>query len=563
MYLLDAGVLAAFLAVLTLCAAALGRYMAFVFSGRMAGTVPWTGGVERRIFRILGIDPSEEMSWKRYAFSFVAFNAAGIAVLFLIQLLQGHLPLNQRHLTGVRWDSALNTAISFVTNTNWQSYSGESAMSPFTQMAGLSVQNFLSAAAGIAAGLAFIRGFSRKESAGIGSFWVDLVRSVIWLLLPLSMIVTVLLVSQGAVQTFDSHVTASAVDGSVQTIPLGPVASQVAIKQLGTNGGGFFGANSSHPFENPTMLTNLVENFSMLLIPFSFVFMFGRLTGKRRQARAIFAVMALLFLAGGALIAVSEMKSNPHLSAQFSDPVNMEGKETRFGVFWSAVWSQSTTVTSAGAVNAAHDSFMPLAGMVQMFNMGIGEVIFGGVGVGFIGIMYYVILSMFLAGLMIGRTPEFMGKKFGPFEMTMSTVALVLPVVSLVVIAAAAVSLKAGTSALGNPASHGLSEILYAASSCIGNNGSAFAGLNANTVFYNLVLSAAFLMGRFATVLPALAIAGSLAHKRTVPDSSATFPTTGLLFIGVVTSVVLIMGALSFFPVYALGPILEHLTLFR
>jgi len=378
--------------------------------------------------------------------------------------------------------------------------------------------------------------------------------------MPLSLILAIILISQGVVQTFNSYVTAETLEGGRQLIPLGPAASQVAIKQLGTNGGGFFNANSSHPFENPTFISNLLQNFSILLIPVSFVFMSGYMFNNRKQARAIFIVMTFLFVAGFSVILWSEYRTAPAYSdfrLMHSD--NIEGKEIRIGTLWSSLWSQSTTVTSNGSVNSMHDSYMPLSGMVHLFNMGIGEVIYGGAGVGFIGFMLYVILSMFIAGLMIGRTPEFLGKKLGPHEMTMAMTALLLPMITAVILSAVAVSTSAGLAGLNNPSSHGLSEILYAYFSCAGNNGSAFAGLNTNTVFYNLTLSAALLIGRFATVIPALAIAGSLAAKKIVPDSQASFPTTGFLFIAVVAGVILIMGALTFFPVFALGPLLEHL----
>jgi K+-transporting ATPase ATPase A chain len=563
MSIIDSVIMLIFFLLLTAAAIVTGKYMSCVFSGEKTFLTPILRPIEKLIYKLCAIDESEDQNWKLYAKGFIYFNLIGIIVLILLQILQHYLPLNPQKLPGVRWDTALNTAVSFVTNTNWQSYSGESTMSYFVQMAGLTVQNFLSAAVGMAAGLAFIRGFIRKETDGIGNIWVDLIRGILYILIPLSIVVSVILLSQGVIQTFHSYITAHTIDGGTQTIPLGPVASQVAIKQIGTNGGGFFNANSSHPFENPTMLSNLVENFSILLLPFSFVFMFGNMIKNTRQGRALFIVMSILFIVGGAAIIYSETVPNPNLSSlPISGSINMEGKETRFGVLWSALWSQSTTVTSSGSVNAMHDSFMPLSGMVMMFNMGIGEVIYGGVGVGLIGMLFYVILSMFLSGLMIGRTPEFMGKKFGPYEMGMSMISLLLPMITLVIISAVAVSLKTGLASLNNPSSHGLSEILYAASSAIGNNGSAFAGLNANTPFYNCILDAAILVGRFATIIPALAVAGSLARKKIVPDSSATFPTTGPLFVIIVASVILIMGALSFFPVYTLGPILEHLSMF-
>jgi len=536
--------------------------MSRVFSGEKTFMSRVVSSIEKKIYHLCGINESDDMDWKAYAKGFIFFNIIGIIILVVMQILQGYLPLNPQNMPGVRWDGALNTAVSFVTNTNWQSYSGESTLSYFVQMAGLTVQNFLSASIGMSAGIALMRGFARKESDGIGNIWVDMVRSVLYVLLPLSILVGIVLISQGVIQNFYSYRVVQTLEGLTQNIPLGPVASQEAIKQIGTNGGGFFNANSAHPFENPTMISNLVEMFSILLIPISFVFMFGSMIKNMRQARAIVAIMAVLMVIGGVGIVTSEFTANPSIESFESGLENMEGKETRFGVLWSALWGEFTTATSSGSVNSMHDSYMPLSGMIQMFNIGIGEVIFGGVGVGIIGMLFYIILAMFLAGLMIGRTPEFMGKKFGPYEMAMSIISLILPMISLVLISAAAASTKTGLSSLNNASSHGLSEILYAASSAIGNNGSAFAGLNANTPFYNLVLSAGMLIGRFATIIPALAVAGSLAKKKTIPNSSATFPTTGLFFVLIVVFVILIMGALTFFPVYTLGPILEHVLMF-
>jgi K+-transporting ATPase ATPase A chain len=548
-----------FFAVLIALAVPLGKYMARVFSGERSFMSVILQPVEKLIYRACGVNESEEMSWKTYAWAFVIFNIIGIMFLMLLQMLQGHLPLNPQKFPGVRWDTAFNTAVSFVTNTNWQSYSGESTMSYLTQMFGLAVQNFLSAAIGMAVALPLIRGFVRKEADTVGNIWVDLTRSVLYVLLPLSIIVCVILLTQGVVQNLHQYVEAQTIEGAKQVIPMGPAASQIAIKQLGSNGGGFFNANSAHPFENPTFLSNLIENFSILLIPMAFVFMFGCMIKNSKQGRALFYVMLILFIIGLAVILYTEFLPNLNLEKiGLTAGGNMEGKETRFGVFWSALWSQSTTVTSNGSVNSMHDSFMPLGGMIQMFNIGIGEVIFGGVGVGLIGMLFYVILSMFVAGLMIGRTPEFMGKKFGPYEMVMAMISMLLPMISMVIFSAIAISTKAGLSGLNNPSSHGLSEILYAFTSGHGNNGSAFAGLNANTVFYNTILGVTMLIGRFATVLPALAVAGSLAKKKTVPTGSATFPTTGPMFIIILISVIFIMGALTFFPVYSLGPILEH-----
>jgi potassium-transporting ATPase potassium-binding subunit len=537
----------------------LGKYMARVFNGENTILSPLLRPVERLIYRLCGVDETAEMSWKAYAAAFVIFNIAGILFLIVLQMAQGVLPLNPMKFPGVRWDTALNTAVSFVTNTNWQSYGGESTMSYLTQMAGLTVQNFVSAGAGMAAGLALIRGFIRKEADTVGNLWVDLTRSVLYVLMPLSIIVGLVLISRGVVQTLGSYAVAHTLEGAKQLIPLGPAASQIAIKQLGSNGGGFFNVNSAHPFENPDFISNTVELLSILLIPMAYVFMYGYMIKNLKQARAIFYAMLIIFSIGLGAILYAEYMPNPSIEKiGVSGPFNMEGKEERFGILWTSAWSQATTVTSNGSVNGMHDSFMPLGGMVQMFNMGIGEVVFGGVGVGLIGMLFYVILSMFVAGLMIGRTPEFMGKKFGPYEMAMAMISMLLPMVSMVIFSAIAISTKAGLSSLNNASSHGLSEILYAFTSGHGNNGSAFAGLNANTVFYNCTLAFTMLIGRFATILPALAVAGSLAMKRIVPESNATFPTSGPMFIIILVSVIFIMGALTFFPVYTLGPILEH-----
>lgn len=538
----------------------LAGYMKNVYTGERTFMSAIIHPAEKFLYRICGVDESKEMSWKTYALSFVIFNSAGIILLVLIQLLQGALPLNPQDFSAVRWDSAINTAISFVTNTNWQGYGGENTMSYFTQMTGLAVQNFLSAGAGMAACVAMLRGFTGKESKTIGNFWVDMTRSVLYILLPLAVVIAVLLLSQGVVQDTGKYINADTLEGSNQVIPLGPAASQVAIKQLGSNGGGFFNANSAHPFENPTFISDIIENFSILLIPLAFVFMAGFIFKNRKQAVTIFITMTLLFLAGLTVILWSENIPARYMQdAKIQDVINMEGREMRIGNFWSSLWSQSTTATSNGSVNSMHDSYMPLSGLVHLFNMGIGEVIYGGAGVGLIGFILYIILAMFVAGLMIGRTPEFLGKKLGPFEMAMSMIALLLPMVTAVILSAFAVSVPAGISGLNNSSSHGLSEILYAYFSCAGNNGSAFAGLNTNTVFYNITLSAALLAGRFATIIPALAIAGSLASKKIVPQGPASFPTTGLTFIIIVGGVIIIMGALTFFPVFALGPLLEHL----
>jgi K+-transporting ATPase ATPase A chain len=558
--------IASFFMLLIVSAFMLGKYMARVYEGERTFLSPALRPLEMLLYRMCGISEAEEMTWKRYAWAFVIFNLIGIAFLFALQSAQGFLPLNPQKLPGVRWDTALNAAVSFVTNTNWQSYSGETTMSYLTQMLGLTVQNFLSAGIGMAVALPLIRGFIRRESDVVGNMWVDLIRSVLYILLPLSIILTVLLLSRGVVQTLHSYIVVHTLEGAKQVIAVGPAASQIAIKQLGSNGGGFFNANSAHPFENPTFLTDLMENFSILLIPMAFVFMFGFMIKKTKQGVALFMVMMILLVIGLGVILYEECRPNPALlkagvGAAHSINFNMEGKETRFGVSWSGLWSESTTATSNGSVDSMHDSFMPLSGMIQMFNIGIGEVIFGGVGVGLIGMLFYVMLSMFVAGLMIGRTPEYLGKKLGPYEMEMAMISMLLPMISMVIFSAIAISTKTGLSSLNNSSSHGLSEIVYAFTSGHGNNGSAFAGLNANTVFYNCTLAVTILIGRFATIIPALAVGGSLSMKKIVPESSATFPTTGPMFIIVLISVIIIMGALTFFPVYSLGPILEHLFL--
>ncbi|MFA5864896.1 MAG: potassium-transporting ATPase subunit KdpA [Phycisphaerae bacterium] len=538
----------------------MGRYQSRVYQGERNFLSALLHPVERFIYRLCGIDARKEMNWKGYVFAFLAFNGFGLIFLFLIQVCQGGLPLNPQKLPGVRWDLAINTAISFVTNTNWQSYGGETTMSYLTQMLGLTVQNFVSAAAGICPMLALARGFTNRGVENLGNFWVDLTRAVLYVLLPLSFVVSIILASQGVVQTLRPPVQATTLEGKAQTIAVGPVASQIAIKQLGSNGGGFFNVNSCHPFENPNQFTNFIETISILLLPVSLVFTFGYMLKKSRQGWAFFQASMILFVAGLILAILSEVGGNPILAkAGIAGGLNMEGKETRFGLINSVLWGQATTVTSNGSVNAMHDSMLPLTGLVYLFNMGIGEVIFGGVGVGMIGLVFYAILTMFIAGLMIGKTPELFGKKLGIFEMVMTVIALVGPAVFVLLFSALATITPFARSMLNNPSSHGLSEILYAYSSALGNNGSAFAGLNANNPFYNWTLGLGMLIGRFATILPAIAIAGVLSRKQTVFQTEATFPTTGPLFVGMLIAVIVVMGALTFLPVYALGPILEHL----
>jgi len=552
--------LAVFLLILTVSAVFLGGYMDRVFSGKK-NLLSFLEPIERFIYKLTGVDEKKEMSWKEYSFLFIIFNIIGIIAVFLIQELQHILPFNPQKLPPVRWDTAINTAVSFVTNTNWQSYTPEQTMSYFTQMAALAVQNFLSAAVGLGAAIAFLRCFVRQSASSIGNFWFDMTRSLLYILLPLSVILAVILVSQGVIQNFNPYVHAKTVEGKEQILAQGPAASQIAIKQLGTNGGGFFNANSSHPYESPTPLTDYLEILGLLIIAVSLPFTFGNMLGKRKQGWVIFACMMILYLIGLGISLHYEFKGNPLLAkAGVSGGVNMEGKEVRNGILSSVVFGQSTTVTSCGAVNCMHDSLMPITGMVLFFNIAIGEVIFGGVGVGIIGLLQYAILAMFLVGLMIGRTPEIFGKKLEPFEMIMTVIAIVLPSVVQLAFGAVAISSAGTLASLNNAGPHGLSEIMYAFGSAAGNNGSAFAGLNANTVFYNLTLAVTMIVGRFATIIPAFAIAGSLTKKKMVPES-ARFPTTGPLFVVMIVGVVIVIGGLTFFPILVLGPYMEHLMI--
>jgi len=557
----DVAYIVFFLAILAIISPFLGRYMAAVFQGRRNLLTPLARPLERRIYRICGIDEKEEMTWKAYARDFLYFSGISLVVLFLIQVFQGSLPLNPQGLGPVRWDTAINTAISFMTNTNWQAYAGETTMTYLTQMVGLTVQNFVSAAAGMAVALPLMRAFTSKLKETVGNFWVDMTRAVLYVLLPLSLILSVALASQGVVQTFGAYTHAHTLEGASQVIATGPAASQVAIKQLGSNGGGFFNGNSAHPFENPTPLSNALEMLSILLIPMALCFTFGAMIQNDRQGRAIFAAMMVLFLLGLSIALAAEWQTNPGLRRLGVVGGNMEGKEARFGIGPSVLWGQATTVTSNGSVNSMHDSMMPITGLVYMFNMAIGEVVFGGVGVGLLGMLMYAILALFLAGLMIGRTPEFLGKKLESKEMIMAVIVVIAPAIASLIFAALAAATKTGLASLNNPGPHGLSEILYAFFSAAGNNGSAFGGLNANTPFYNLATGFVMLVGRFLTIVPALVIAGSLAGKKTIPSGSATFPTTSALFVGMLVGVVIIVGALTFFPALVLGPVLEQLLL--
>ncbi len=531
----------------------IGAYIAAVFSGKNHLLQSVFGRAERWIYRVCRIDPSEEMTWKHYTGALLAFNAFGFLAVFFLQMFQSRLPLNPQGLPIVSWHSSINTAISFMTNTNWQGYAGETTMSYLTQMLGLSVQNFLSAATGIAVFLALTRGIIRKTTKFIGNFWSDVVKSTLYVLLPLTMIFAVILISQGVVQTFSHYKEITTVEGIKQVIPLGPAASQIAIKQLGTNGGGFFNANSAHPFENPTPFTNFLEMISILLIPAGLTFTYGRMVKNKRHGWIIFGVMFVMWFASLGLSLYSEYRGNPIYGG-----ISMEGKETRFGVANSVIWSTATTVASNGSVNSMHDSLTPIAGGVAMFNIMLGEIIFGGVGAGMYGMLLFIMLTVFLAGLMVGRTPEYLGKKIEAREMQMTLLAILAQCAAILVGAGFASVLPAGLSSLANNGPHGLSEILYAFTSAVGNNGSAFAGLNANTVFYNLSLGLAMLIGRFAVIVPALVIAGNLAQKKVTAASAGTFSTDNATFAILLVSVILIVGALTFFPSLSLGPIAEH-----
>ncbi len=525
------------------------------------------------LFGMLGVDNhgklSGEMNWKQYAIAILLFNIIGLVALFGLQLLQGILPLNPEKFSAPTWHSAFNTAVSFMTNTNWQSYGGESTMSYLTQMLGMSLQNFLSGATGIAVAFALIRGLTRKNAQGIGNAWVDLWRSNLYILLPIAIVITLLLVSQGVIQTLSSTVSVSTLQGAVQNIALGPVASQEAIKMLGTNGGGFFNANSAHPFENPTALSNFIEMLAIFLIPTALCFCLGKISGNLRQGIVILSAMTLLFLGMYWLTVSSELAGNPWLANQVSGLVspdmsgNMEGKETRFGIVASSLFATITTAASCGAVNAMHDSFTPMGGLAPMLQMQLGEVVFGGVGAGLYGMLLFAILAVFVSGLMIGRTPEYLGKKIEPYEMKMVVLGLLAAPLTVLIGTAISVMTEAGQAGVFNPSAHGFSEILYAFSSAANNNGSAFAGLGANTPFYNVMLGIAMLVGRFGVILPVLALAGSLAKKPRLPVNNGTLPTTTPLFVGLLIGTVLLVGALTFIPALALGPIIEQIWMYQ
>jgi K+-transporting ATPase ATPase A chain len=550
---------AAFLAALILLTPLLGSFMAKVFEGRRTFLSPLLAPIEGVTYRLIGVNPIEEMTWRAYTLALVVFNVFGFLLLLAILLGQGLLPLNPQGVPGMKLPLAFNTAVSFVTNTNWQAYSGEAALSYFSQMIGLTFQNFASAATGICAFLALARGFARHSTRTLGNFWADLVRGTLYVLLPLSILLAVVLVSQGVVQNFSSYPTAKTLEGAEQVIPMGPAASQIAIKQLGTNGGGFFGVNSAHPFENPTPLSNFLQVLSILLLPAALCYTFGLIVGNRRQGWVIFAAMLILFLGGFALSWWAEAQPNPitHVA------LNMEGKEQRFGVMNSVLWSTATTDASNGSVNAMHDSLSPIAGGVAMFNIMLGEIIFGGVGAGLYGMLMYVLVTVFIAGLMVGRTPEYLGKKIEAYEVRLAIIVLIAPSALILIGAAVACLYPPALASLANNGPHGLSEILYAFSSAAGNNGSAFAGLTVDTPFYDYVLGVVILIGRFVCLVPAIAIGGAVAMKKTAPFSSGTFPTDGALFIALLLGTILIVGALTHLPALALGPLVEHLLMLQ
>jgi K+-transporting ATPase ATPase A chain len=581
-----------YIIVLLALAKPLGSYMANVYQGERTFLDRVLGPVERFIYRLSGVRPEEEMSWKTYAIAALLFNALGLLFLYALQRFQAVLPLNPQGLGGVTPDSSWNTAVSFATNTNWQGYGGEVTMSYLTQMLGLAVQNFVSAAMGMAVLIAFIRGVASTpllashfqhskmtEQKGIGNFWVDLTRTTLYILLPLSLVLALVLVSQGVVQTFSPYKAVTLLQPTVDTdgnpvteqiLAVGPAASQIAIKQLGTNGGGFFNVNSSHPFENATPLSNFFEMLSILLIPAALCYTFGKMVGDTRQGWALLAAMTIIFVVLLGVAVWAEQGGNPAFTALGIDQTqtdinpggNMEGKETRFGIANSALWATATTAASNGSVNSMHDSYMPLGGLVPMWMMQLGEIIYGGVGSGLYGMLAFVIIAVFISGLMVGRTPEYLGKKIEAYEMKMASIMILIPVILVLVGTAVTVMNEAGKATIYNPSVHGFSEVLYAFSSAGNNNGSAFAGLGANTPFYNTALGFAMLFARYWLAVPALAIAGSLASKKKVPASSGTLPTHTPLFIAWLIGVIVIVGALSFLPALALGPIVEHLMVF-
>ena len=586
-----------YLAVLLALAKPLGAYMARVYEGRDCGMDRLLGWLERLVYRLCGVNPGEEMGWRVYALTMLLFNFAGMLLVYLLQRVQGGLPLNPQGFGAVSADSSFNTAASFATNTNWQGYGGETTMSYLTQMVGLTVQNFVSAASGMAVLVALIRGFARRSAQTIGNFWVDLTRGTLYILLPMAFVLALALVSQGVAQTFGAYPTATVVqstqydepmtdkDGKPmldekgqpktkkstltgQVIAVGPVASQIAIKELGTNGGGFFNVNSAHPFENPTPLANFLEVLAILLIPAALCYTFGVMVGDRRQGWTVLAAMTVIFVVMLSVCVVAEQRGAvfvkqgvDHTASAFQSGGNMEGKEVRFGITNSALWATATTAASNGSVNSMHDSYTPIGGLIPMWMIELGEVIYGGVGSGLYGMLIFAVVAVFVAGLMVGRTPEYLGKKIEAYEMKMSSLVILIVPALVLVGTAVAVVIPAGKAGMANPGAHGFSEVLYAFSSGPNNNGSAFAGLSANTPFYNTAIGLAILFGRYWLAVPILAIAGSLARKKIVPASPGTLPTHTPLFVALLVGVVVLVGALTYVPALALGPIVEHLTL--
>ncbi|OAN65929.1 potassium-transporting ATPase subunit KdpA [Sphingomonas sp. TDK1] len=557
------GFIALFVAILAAAAKPMGLWLFALYEGRRTPLHRVLGPVERGIYRITGIDPNAEQGWRTYALHLILFNLALALLTYAVLRLQAVLPWNPRGLAGMGADGAFNTAISFATNTNWQGYAGESTLSNLSQALGLTLHNFTSAATGIAIAFALFRGFARKEARGIGNFWADFTRVTLYLLIPACLVYALFLVASGVPQTLASSVDATTLEGARQTIVLGPVASQEAIKMLGTNGGGFFNANSAHPFENPTALTNLVQMLSIFLVGVGLTWTFGKAVGDTRQGWAILAAMAVLFLGGVAVTYAAESAGNPALHALHVAGANMEGKETRFGIVASSLFAVVTTAASCGAVNAMHDSFTALGGLIPLFNIQLGEIVVGGVGAGIYGFLLFAILSVFVAGLMVGRTPEYVGKKIEAREVKLAVLAVAVLPLCILGGAALASVLPAGLAGIANNGPHGFSEILYAFTSATGNNGSAFAGLSANTPFYNAMLGIAMWLGRFFVIVPVLAIAGSLAAKKQVAGGVGAFPTTGVLWVGLLVGIILILGGLTFLPSLALGPIADHVTLLR
>ncbi|CFQ32497.1 potassium-transporting ATPase subunit KdpA [Yersinia bercovieri] len=550
--------IASFMLVLLVLSRPLGGVLARLIEGEPFAPLQ---KIEAGLWRCSGVKNTEMNGWQ-YALAILSFNLLGIVLLFALLMAQGSLPLNPEKMPGMSWHLALNTAVSFVTNTNWQAYSGENTLSYLSQMAGLTVQNFLSAATGIAVAFALIRAFARHSAATLGNAWVDLVRITLYVLLPIALIIALIFVSQGVLQNLDSYLHITTLEGVKQTLPMGPVASQEAIKMLGTNGGGFFGANSAHPFENPTAFSNFVQMLAIFLIPCALCFAFGQVVGDNRQGHALIWAMSLIFVIAVVVVMYAELAGNPHLTQLGANSnINMEGKESRFGILASSMYAVVTTAASCGAVNAMHDSFTALGGMVPMWLMQIGEVVFGGVGSGLYGMLLFVLLTVFIAGLMIGRTPEYLGKKIDVFDMKMTALAILVTPAVVLLGTALALCTDAGRAGILNPGAHGFSEVLYALSSAANNNGSAFAGLSVNTPFYNLLLAAAMFLGRFGVILPVLAIASSLVAKKRQPAGNGTLPTAGPLFIGLLVGTVLLVGALTFIPALALGPVAEHLQI--